>query len=94
MKAERHGDATIVRCLNSQKSWNLECVGVHWVGVIGNCTQGKVNPMPEYVREAPSIRSKKEFCIHTGQRYETLVYRIRELAGINCVLEWTGVSYT
>ncbi|ELU12091.1 hypothetical protein CAPTEDRAFT_227123 [Capitella teleta] len=38
MLIERHGDTTIVSCKNSKKMWNLKCIGVHWSGVIGNCS--------------------------------------------------------
>ncbi|ELU05618.1 hypothetical protein CAPTEDRAFT_217462 [Capitella teleta] len=27
-----------VRCIHSKQSWNLTCRGVHWLGIIGNCT--------------------------------------------------------
>ncbi|ELU14264.1 hypothetical protein CAPTEDRAFT_224985 [Capitella teleta] len=38
MLIERHGDTTVVSCKNSKKMWNLKCMGVHWSGVIGNCS--------------------------------------------------------
>ncbi|ELU14265.1 hypothetical protein CAPTEDRAFT_224986 [Capitella teleta] len=38
MLIERHGDTTVVSCKNSKKMWNLKCIGVHWSGVIGNCS--------------------------------------------------------
>ncbi|ELU05619.1 hypothetical protein CAPTEDRAFT_217463 [Capitella teleta] len=27
-----------VSCIHSNQSWNLKCRGVHWLGIIGNCT--------------------------------------------------------
>ena len=32
-----------VGCHNSADKWQLKCVGNHWIGIIGNCTQGKIN---------------------------------------------------
>ncbi|ELU12090.1 hypothetical protein CAPTEDRAFT_227122 [Capitella teleta] len=41
MLIERHGDTTVVSCINSKKMWNLKCIGVHWSGVIGNCSDAR-----------------------------------------------------
>lgn len=41
MWMERKEDSTTVGCIHSKKIWNLKCVGTEWLGVIGNCTDGK-----------------------------------------------------
>ncbi|ELU07870.1 hypothetical protein CAPTEDRAFT_224741 [Capitella teleta] len=41
MWVERQGDVTTVGCHDSQLSWTLRCNGMHWKGVVGNCSLGK-----------------------------------------------------
>ena len=40
MWVKRNNDQIIVGCEHIDRTWNLECIGAHWVGVIGNCTEG------------------------------------------------------
>ena len=41
MWIKRTTEETSVGCENSEKIWNLHCKGIHWTGVIGNCTEGR-----------------------------------------------------
>ncbi|ELU05607.1 hypothetical protein CAPTEDRAFT_217451 [Capitella teleta] len=38
----RTDSETIVACIHTEQKWNLKCRGVHWLGIIGNCTSNDV----------------------------------------------------
>jgi len=40
--AKRNGDAIMIGCYASRKTWHLSCEDGKWVGVIGNCSQGEI----------------------------------------------------
>ena len=40
--AKRNGDAIMIGCYASRKTWHLSCEDGKWVGVIGNCSQGDI----------------------------------------------------
>lgn len=41
MWIQRIDDVTTVGCSNSKNTWTLKCIGHHWTGAIGNCSEGK-----------------------------------------------------
>lgn len=30
-----------IGCHTGTEKWQMKCVGNHWIGLVGNCTQGK-----------------------------------------------------
>ncbi|ELU05605.1 hypothetical protein CAPTEDRAFT_217449 [Capitella teleta] len=41
-------EATIV-CIHTEQKWNLKCRGVHWLGIIGNCTKRNATAKPKVI---------------------------------------------
>ena len=31
----------VVGCVSDDQTWSLKCVGNHWIGLAGNCTEGE-----------------------------------------------------
>lgn len=36
--AETTDSEMVVRCLNTDQSWTLKCIGTKWIGTVGQCT--------------------------------------------------------
>ncbi|ELU05617.1 hypothetical protein CAPTEDRAFT_228995 [Capitella teleta] len=56
-------DATVTRtdsdakvsCIHTEQSWNLKCRGVHWLGIIGNCTRTAILPITARPKVNPPV---------------------------------------
>ncbi|ELU05615.1 hypothetical protein CAPTEDRAFT_228994 [Capitella teleta] len=44
-----------VSCIHTQQSWNLKCRGVHWLGIIGNCTRSVTAPITVRPKVIPPV---------------------------------------
>lgn len=44
---KRNGDAVVVGCYISRKSWHLHCEDGKWIGIIGNCSTGAIQFLNE-----------------------------------------------
>ncbi|ELU05613.1 hypothetical protein CAPTEDRAFT_217457 [Capitella teleta] len=53
---ERDGSEATVKCIDTEQKWHLKCRGVHWIGVIGTCTQMGVILCYNYSKTAPATR--------------------------------------
>ncbi|ELU05608.1 hypothetical protein CAPTEDRAFT_228991 [Capitella teleta] len=56
-------DATVTRtdtevtivCIHTEQKWNLKCRGVHWLGIIGNCTRNAFIPVTAKPKIIPPV---------------------------------------